>query len=117
AAGEIDQIIGVNRQRPQIIFFAQRRHLAALRSPQVVWLPLARAGRKDLKGIAAQPVGSLRRHLWPSRGRSVDPDAPRSQPWRLQWRWHLENVLFSAKRAWHTVAIKSLSSDWLSLAD
>src|SRR5438067_10246951 len=107
----------MNHQRPQVVLGAQRAHLAALRSPQVVWLPLAGAGRKNLKGIAAQPIGSLRRRLRPSRGRSVDPDAPRSQPWRLQWRWHLENVLFSAKRAWHRMPIKSLSSDWLSLAD
>ena len=43
AAGEIDQIIGVNRQRPQVVFFAQRTHLTALRPAQLIWLPLPRA--------------------------------------------------------------------------
>src|SRR5947209_19456480 len=78
-AGQVDQIIGVNHQRLEIIFLSQPLHLFALRAAEFVWRPLARAGRKDLKSITTQPVCSLGCVLNSSRSRSVNPNSSRSQ--------------------------------------
>src|SRR5215469_4562664 len=55
-AGEIDEVVGVDHQRLEIVFLAQPPHLVTLRTRQLVWLPLARTRREDLKRIAAQAV-------------------------------------------------------------
>ena len=59
AARQIDQIIGMDDERLQVIFLAKPRHRLALKAPKRVRLPLPRACRKNLKCITAQPVGSL----------------------------------------------------------
>src|SRR5215469_3256236 len=41
-AGEIDEVVGVDHQRLQIVLVAQPSHLLALRARQLVRLPLAR---------------------------------------------------------------------------
>lgn len=57
AARHVDQVVGMNYQRAESVALAQACHLVALRASELVWLPLPRARRKYLKGIAAQPVG------------------------------------------------------------
>ena len=52
SAREVDQVIGMNGQRLQVIALAQPAHLFALCAGQLVRLPLPRAGRENLKCIA-----------------------------------------------------------------
>ena len=79
ASGKIHQVIGMNDQRLKVVAFAQAAHLFALRPPELVGRPLARARRENLKGIAAQTIGAFC-GLLNSTGRgSMDADPARGQ--------------------------------------
>src|SRR5260370_16990038 len=58
-AGQVYKIIRVNDQWLQIIFVAQPLHVLALWPSQFILRPLARAGGKNLKRVAAQPIRSF----------------------------------------------------------
>jgi hypothetical protein len=95
AARQVHQIVGVNHQWMQVVFLAQAGHLLALRAGQLVRLPLSRAGRKNLERVATQAVRTFRRIGHASRGRGVNPDAPRGELGRPLGRGQqFENVLF-----------------------
>jgi hypothetical protein len=79
SAREVDQVIGMNCERFQIIALAQPAHFLALRAGQLVRLPLPRARRENLKGVAAQAIGTLRRIRHAARRRSVNANAPRGE--------------------------------------
>src|SRR5579862_6536475 len=72
---EIDEVIGMNDQRLQIIAIAQPRHFIALRSTKLVGCPLPGTRGKDLERIAAQAIGALCCILHTAGGRSVNADA------------------------------------------
>ena len=102
AAGDVDQIVGVNDQRLQIVLLTQTRHLFALRAGQLVRLPLARAGGKNLKRVAAQAIGAFGGVGRASCGRRVNADAPRSELGRPLGRGQqLEDVFFFFGRFGH----------------
>ena len=104
--GKVDQIVGVNHQRRQIVLRPQPVHLGALRFSQLIGSPLPRARREDLKRVAPQPVGTLGSIADASRGRGVNSDAPRSEAGR-PFRWRpLEDVLFAGHGAAHAAQYK-----------
>src|SRR5215468_3089555 len=73
----------MNHQWSERIFLPQATHLFALRFDQRIWLPLARAGRKNLECIGAQPISPFRSTLNPTCSRSMDSYAPGTWLWRL----------------------------------
>ena len=101
ATCQVDEVIGVDDQGLDAVFLPQRIHLAALASRQFIWLPLPRAGRKNLKGIAAQPVGPLRGSLHSAGSGGVNANPPRRHlGWRAGRR-HFEDVLLLLHGARH----------------
>ena len=108
AAGEIHQIIRMDRQQLQVVALAQAAHLLALRERKFVGLPLPRAGGENLKCIAAQPVGPFGRVLDPTCGRSMNADPARCQPWRsLGMRQQLKYVFVFPRKFCHPCPILS----------
>ena len=83
AARQIHQVVGMDDQRLQSVLLAQAIHLVALRTRQVIGLPLPRARGENLERVAAQPVGAFRRILHSTGRRGVDANPPRSQLRRL----------------------------------
>ena len=71
-AGEIHQIIHMDRHWLEVIFLPQAHHFAALRTAQVIRRPLTRAGRENLKSIAAQAIGALSGILHTAGARRMD---------------------------------------------
>ena len=81
-AGQIHQIICMDDQRLEIVFCAESGHLLALQFAQFVGSPLARAGRENLKRVAAKAMGAFGRIVDASGGGGVDADAARSEAGR-----------------------------------
>ena len=79
AAGDIDEIVGVNDERAQIVLAAEAAHRLALGSRELEWLPLARAGGEDLQGVAPEAVGALGGILHAAGSGGVDSDAARGE--------------------------------------
>src|SRR5579864_2497574 len=106
---EIDEIVGVNHQRLQIILLPQAVHDFALAASKLIRTPLPRAGREDLKRIASQPVGSLGGVFYARRNRGMDPDSPRSPPLRPDRLRPLQRILFRRTKNSHPKILKDLS--------
>ena len=83
ASGEIDEIVGVNDQRAQVVLLAQAKHRRHVFGLDVVRLPLARTRREYLQRVAAEPVGTLGGVVHASGGGGVDADAAGRQHRRL----------------------------------
>src|SRR5229473_5242317 len=92
-AGEIDQIVGVDRERLEIVFLAQAIHDCALVTAEIVWLPLTRAGGENLEGVASQAVSAFSRVFYASSNRSMYADAPGSEAGRAFRRRRFQDVL------------------------
>jgi hypothetical protein len=102
SARQVDQVIGMNGERLQVVALAQPAHLFALRAGQLVRLPLPRAGRENLKRIAAQAIGALGGARHAARRRSVNADAPRGELRRpLRRRQKLQDVFLLLLRILH----------------
>ena len=111
SAGEIHQIIGVNHQRLQIVLRPQTAHLLAQWNRlKLIGSPLPRAGRENLKRIAAQAIGALGGIVHSSGGGRVNADAAGSQAWRAFWSGTGEDILFAGHGARHEESIKALGS-------
>src|SRR5438309_12112191 len=106
---QIDQIVGVNHQRLQIILLPQAVHDFALGASKLIRTPLPRAGRVDLKRIASQAVGSLRGIFYARRNRSMDFDSPRSPPLRPDRLRPLQRILFRWTKISHLKILKDLT--------
>jgi hypothetical protein len=101
-AGQIYQITRVDHQRRNAISIPQAPHLLALEGRELIWFPLARTGRENLKRIRAQPIGPLSRAMDPTCRRSMDTDPPWSRLGRLALRPE-QNILhtqFSLHSPW-----------------
>src|SRR6266704_1516335 len=104
-ARQIDQVVDVNGQRLEVIFFAKATHLGTLVTAELVGLPLPRTSGKNLEGIAAQTVGALRGILHATSDRGVNADPPRSPAWQaFRWR-EPENVLLASHGTGHRSSI------------
>jgi hypothetical protein len=79
----------VNSERIQVVLFSQAAQLLALRKAGLIGAPPAWAGRKDLKGIAAQAIGAFGGVVYASGDRGVNANAPRRVP-RRSFRRRLE---------------------------
>src|SRR5215467_10871121 len=92
-AGHIDEVVGVNHERAEIVFFAQTTQFVALGPAQLVGLPLSWASGEYLEGIATQAVGTLGGVLDSSGDRGVNADAARGVKRRPLRSGHPEDVL------------------------
>src|SRR5271170_6365433 len=97
----------MDRDGLQVIFLTQAHHLIALRTAQLIRRPLARAGGKNLKSVATQPVGPFRSILDPTGGRCMNADAARGKTWRELWSGELEDVLLARDGTGHDRSIAS----------
>ncbi len=95
----------MNDQRLEIVVSAQTVHFGALHLAQIIWGPLARAGRENLESVAAQAVGTFGGVLYTSGGRCVYANAAGSQAGRAFGRAATEDVLFAGKGAGHERSI------------
>src|SRR5712691_9312260 len=92
-AGQIDQIVGVDREWLQIVLLAQLVHDCALVTAEIVGLPLTRAGGENLKSVASQAVSALSGIFYAACNRGMYADAPGSQARRAFRRSRLQDVL------------------------
>ena len=104
-AGQIDQVIGVDRERLQIVPLAQAVHDCALVTAEIVWPPLPGAGGENLEGIASQAVGAFRRVLHSAGNGSVNTDAAGRQAWRAFGRRRVQDVLLTGHGTRHNRSI------------
>src|SRR5437868_8286755 len=108
-AGQVHQVVGVNHQRLQIVLVAEAGHLVTLRATEIVGLPLARAGRKYLEGVAAEAVGSFGSILDSAGNRGVNAYAAGSQARRPFGRREIEDVLLAGDRTGHEISITAVA--------
>ncbi len=104
-AREVDQVIGMNSQRLEVVALAQTQHFVAQGMAKLVRSPLARAGRKYLEGVAAQAVGALCGILRASSRGGMDADAPGSEAGRALRSGTGKNILFPSHGAGHVASI------------
>src|SRR5215470_20125313 len=77
-AGHVNEVVRVDHHRLQVVLLAQALELVALRTAEFVGRPLARAGRENLKGIAAQAVGTLSGQFNTTCNGGMNSDASRA---------------------------------------
>src|SRR6266446_1767914 len=77
--GKIDQIVGVNHERLEVVLLPKPAHLGALRTAKLIGRPLSRTGGEHLKRIAPQPVRTFRRILHPTGAGSMNADPAGSE--------------------------------------
>src|SRR5437868_5863890 len=83
-AGHVDEVVGMNDQRLQVILLAQPVHGFALRAAQLIRLPLTRTRGENLKRAAAETIGALSGGFHTACSRRVNADAARGAPGRLR---------------------------------
>src|SRR6516165_1825331 len=95
SARQVHQVVGMNRQRPQIVSFSKGDHLRDECGCKFVGLPLPRTGGENLQGIAAEAISTLSSVVNTPCRRSVDPDATGATLGRLSRSGQqLQDVVF-----------------------
>jgi len=98
---QVHKIVGVNRQRLQIVLLAKLAQFVALGAAQVIGRPLSGTRRENLESAAAQTICPFGGVLYASGNRGVNADAPGGPAGRAFRRWSPEDVLFLGDGAGH----------------
>ena len=106
---QINQVVGMNNQGFEIVETAQPHDFVAMRTTEIVRLPLPRTGRENLKRITAQAVSALGRVVHATSTRCMDSDSARSKGRPAFWRRPIQNVPLTSQGARHTESIRRRS--------